>query len=91
MKIRTLYYYYPEIQKELIRFYSKIFVSSDIIYDVDSKITVIKDKLYEYYPDLLNEINDLFEDLVLSSILKELGIENAIKWSVAMIKLSLID
>lgn len=85
---RTLYYYYPEVQKGLIKFYSEIFGSD--IYEVDDKLIIVKNKLHEYYPYLLNEINDLFEDLVLSSVIKELGIDNAIKWGVAMIKLSLI-
>lgn len=89
---RKLYYYYPEIQKELIKFYSETFSLSDKIYQINNdKVMIVKNKLYEYYPSLLNEINGLFEDLVLSSVIEELGIDNSIKWCVAMIKLSLID
>jgi len=89
---RSLYLYYPEIQKELIKFYSKTFVLPDKTYQVDNdNILIVKNKLYEYYPNLSNEINDLFDDLVLSSIIIELGVDNSIKWGVAMIKLSLLD
>ena len=89
---RTLYYYYPEIQKELIKFYSETFSISDKIYEINNdKIIIVKNKLYEYYPNLSTEINDLFDELVLSSVIEELGIENSIKWGVAMIKLSLLD
>ena len=88
---RTLYYYYPEIQKELIKLHSKKFTSDNIIYEInDDQIIIVKNKLYEYYSYFVTEINNLFDDLVLSSIIKELGINNAIKWCVAMIKLSLI-
>jgi hypothetical protein len=89
---RTLYYYYPEIQKELIKFYSTTFLVADKIYEINNnEIITVKNKLYEYYPSHLEEINNLFEDLVLSSIINELGIDNSIKWCVAMIKLSLFD
>jgi hypothetical protein len=87
---RTLYYYYPEIQKELIKFYSKIFVTDNVIYEISNdQINKVKNVLYKYYPNLTREIDDLFDDLVLSSVIQELGTDNAIKWCVAMIKLSL--
>ena len=87
---RTLYYYYPEIQKELIKFYSRLLISDNIIYEIDEKVVTVKNKLYEYYPDLLNEINGLLDDQILAFVIKGLGMDSAIKWSVAMIKLSLL-
>lgn len=87
---RTLYHYYPEIQKELIKFYSKTFTLDNIIYEINNDENIIvKNKLYEYYHNIQTEINDLFDDLILSSVIKELGLDNSIKWCVAMIKLSL--
>jgi hypothetical protein len=90
--VRKLYQYYPEIAKDLVKFYSKKFTIVDKIYDTDyDKIKSVKDKLYEYYLSHNEEINDFLDDLVLSSIIEELGIDNAIKWCVAMIKLNLVD
>jgi len=90
--IRKLYQYYPEISKEVTKFYSKKFTIADKTYEInDEKIRSVKNKLYEYYPSYIEEINDFLDDLVLSSIIEELGIDNAIKWCVAMIKLNLVD
>ena len=90
--VRKLHQYYPEISKEVLKFYSKEFTIIDKTYEInDEKIRLVKDKLYEYYPSHIEQINDFLDDLVLSSIIEELGIDNTIKWSVAMIKLNLID
>ena len=83
---RTLYYYYPEIQKLLIIFYAKKFIDDNFNYELNiENVSSIKSKLLEYYTNLPN---DLFDDLTLSSIIYELGADDTIKWCVAMIKIS---
>jgi hypothetical protein len=90
--VRKLYQYYPEISKDLVKFYSKKFTIIDKTYEINNeKIKLAKDRLYQYYTTHVEQINDFLDNLVLSSIIEELGIDNAIKWSVAMIKLNLVD
>lgn len=82
---RTLYYYYPQIQKLLVQYYANKYINNTSVNDAK----VVKDKLLLLYPYLSKEMNDLFIDNMLSSLIGSIGIENTIKWAVAMIKLAL--
>lgn len=88
---RTLYYYHPKIQKELIKYYSKLFIKENNNVINNDKVDTVKNTLYQYYPNLHDPIDDLFVNLMLSSMIEVLGIDNTIKWCVAMIKMSLFS
>lgn len=83
---RTLYYYYPDIQKGLILYHANKYIS---ISNNKENTDTIRQELISYYPSLFGEINDLFSDNILSQLISSIGNENTIKWCVAMIKLSL--
>lgn len=82
---RTLYFTYPKAQKEVLRFYAQLYLPAGIIAKNDD-ISEFINKL-NFDKDI---VADLFSNVVEIPLLIEmLGIDNAVKWGNAMIRMAL--
>lgn len=85
---RTLFNTYPHLQSELISFYGSKFSSDYIIRKGNAN--TIRDYVSLAFPNISRENIDkiLQDDLLISSLLESLNLEDTIKWGISMIKLS---
>lgn len=85
---RTLFNTYPDLQAELINYYASKYAPN---YSIRKNNAIaIRDHVASAFPKIPRENIDkiLHDDLMISSLLETLGIENTIKWATAMIQLT---
>lgn len=90
---RTLYFTYPEVQKEVLRYYAQQYLPAGIINKNNLDLNPFYQRIIESFQQIEKElIYDLFVGVEeISSLIEILGLDNTVKWGTAMIKLALCD
>ena len=85
---RTLFNTYPELQSELVNYYAAKYAPNYVIRK--SNAGAIRDHVAVALPRISRESIDkiLSDDLMISSLLETLGVDDTIKWSTAMVRLA---
>ena len=85
---RTLYNTYPELQAELVNFYAAKYSPNYVIRK--NNANAIRGHVGVNLPKISHEAIDkiLNDDLMISSLLETLGVQDTIKWATAMVQLA---
>jgi len=88
---RTLYNMYPDIHKELIKYYANIYISNKDIVPCTKISNFIRNKISLLYNNISKSIIDniLYDDKILTCLFESISIDKVIMWASAMIKLAL--
>lgn len=89
---RALYFTYPEVQKELLKFYADMYLPPNMIIN-NYNIDLFFNRVIEYFPQIEDGlIVDLFVGVEqIPKLVEFLGLDNTVKFGIAMVKLALCD